>query len=83
MHEGIMVKTGGCHSVKVNKKGEGVVNPGDGENEFIGQCTINEGDIFVKARKFSTAGTGAGPGPGSVKPTRVNDRLNNINLLGV
>jgi len=57
MHEGVMVKTGGCHSVKVNKKGEGVVNSGDGENEIAGQCIKNEGDVFVKMRKFSIAGT--------------------------
>lgn len=81
MHEGAMVKTGGCKMTHVNLKGEGeppVVNPGDGANEFQGKCVKNEA-VFLRKRD---AGGAIGVKGGSNKPPNPFARINNFNTLG-
>lgn len=75
MHEGAMVKTGGCNMKHVNVKAEGTVNPADGQNEFVGQCKKNEA-VWVRKREVFDAST-----PTKKKPS-VYDRINNFNTLG-
>jgi len=73
MHEGAMVKTGGCKAAHVNAKAEGTINPGDGENEFVGKCNKSEA-AFIRKRTVVVAG--------APKPVLPHDRLNNFNKLG-
>jgi len=82
MHEGAMVRTGGCKMTHVNLKGEGetlVVNPGDGANEIQGKCVKNEA-VFL--RKRNVGGAAGGGGGGSAKPANPFARLNAFNTLG-